>query len=123
MIKAFVNSDGKIVGDHWFIHAKNFSEGFASVRRVEDQKENYLKPDGTFLLDEWVDSTDDFHCGYGVTINDYKANFVGRDGQFLLDEWAYRVTPFDNGMAFVYPNNPNAYYVIDKCGNNVTDKY
>ena len=55
----FINKDGKILSDEWFICVDNFNEGFAKVQRKDD-KWNFIDRQGKLLSDEW------FICAYYI---------------------------------------------------------
>ena len=64
-----------------------------SVVRNDDGKYNYLKKDGTLLLDDWYDDCEEFKDGKGRVLHDeisegeyhVFANYVDRNGNFLED--------------------------------------
>jgi hypothetical protein len=65
-----------------------------SVVRNDRGKYNYLKSDGTLLLDDWYDDVEEFHKGKGRIVRDevfngeYRVffNYVDRNGN-LLGDW------------------------------------
>ena len=67
-------------------------DGIAVVRN-ERGKYNYLKSDGTLLLDEWYDDTEEFRDGKGMILHDEVIdgklrtfrNYVNRAGKILGD--------------------------------------
>lgn len=107
---AFVDKNGKILRDRWFIGAHNFNEGLAVVRRSLDEKYNYLKPDGDFLLEKWTAHASDFHEGFGIIgVKMGACDFVDKNGNRLLNKWVFHLNQFENGQAIVYPENKNMY--------------
>ena len=69
-------------------------DGISVVRNVEG-KYNYLKNDGTLLLDDWYDDVEEFRGGKGRLVHDEYddrggdrltfINYVDRNGKFLGD--------------------------------------
>ena len=64
-----------------------------SVVRNDAGKYNYLKKDGTLLLDDWYDDCEEFKDGKGRVVHDEISdgeyvvyfNYVDQDGNFLGD--------------------------------------
>lgn len=70
----------------------NMDDGISVVRN-EAGKYNYLKNDGTFLLDDWYDDVEEFHKGKGRIVHDEISdgeytvffNYVDKNGNILGD--------------------------------------
>lgn len=84
---------GEYLSDQWFNWCGYMKDGI-SVVRDENRKYNYLKSDGTFLLDDWYDDCEEFHNGKGRVVKDIVQNgeymvfytYVDASGNFL-QEW------------------------------------
>jgi hypothetical protein len=91
-----MNLKNKETGDYlspeWFNWCGYMDEGISVVRNDEG-KYNYLKNDGTLLLDEWYDDVEEFRGGKGRIVHDevydgeYQVffNYVDRNGNILGD--------------------------------------
>jgi hypothetical protein len=100
---------GELISKLWFSDADRFKEGLAAVSlEREDIRANgfmlgnvgnnntrvynYLKHDGTFLMDEWVHCCWDFSYGFGMVMelkpNSFTCrNYVDKNGNFLSKVW------------------------------------
>ena len=91
-----MNLKNKITGEYlspeWFNWCGYMDEGISVVRN-DDGKYNYLKNDGTLLLNDWYDDVEEFSKGRGRVIHDeiengelqIFCNYVNRNGEFLGD--------------------------------------
>ena len=83
---------GEYLSPEWFNWCGYMADGLSVVRNDRGQY-NYLKNDGTLLLDEWYDDVEEFHNGKGRIVHDeivygeYRVffNYVDRDGNILGD--------------------------------------
>lgn len=83
---------GEYLSPEWFNWCGYMEEGISVVRN-NDGKYNYLKNDGTLLLDEWYDDVEEFRGGKGRIVRDevydgeYQVffNYVDRNGNILGD--------------------------------------
>jgi hypothetical protein len=83
---------GEYLSPEWFNWCGYMDEGLAVVRNNEG-KYNYLKNDGSLLLDDWYDDCEEFKNGKGRVVQDEIENgelntifnFVDREGNFLGD--------------------------------------
>lgn len=83
---------GEYLSPEWFNWCGYMEEGISVVRN-DDGKYNYLKNDGTLLLDEWYDDVEEFRGGKGRIVRDevydgeYQVffNYVDRNGNILGD--------------------------------------
>jgi hypothetical protein len=83
---------GEYLSPEWFNWCGYMEEGISVVRN-DDGKYNYLKNDGTLLLDEWYDDVEEFRGGKGKIVRDevydgeYQVyfNYVDRNGNILGD--------------------------------------
>lgn len=83
---------GEYLSPEWFNWCGYMEEGISVVRN-DDGKYNYLKNDGTLLLDEWYDDVEEFRGGKGRIVHDevydgeYQVffNYVDRNGNILGD--------------------------------------
>ena len=84
---------GEFLSPEWFNWCGYMDEGISVVRNDEG-KYNYLKNDGTLLLDDWYDDAEEFRDGKGRIVHDEIKdgeylmfyNYVDRSGNFL-DDW------------------------------------
>ena len=59
----FIDKQGNILLDDWFMWVDDFHEGFARVQRTNDEL-NFIDTKGNILLDEWFMWVDDFKDGF-----------------------------------------------------------
>lgn len=84
---------GEYLSPEWFNWCGYMSDGVAVVRNELGQY-NYLKNDGTLLLDDWYDDCEEFNGGKARIVHDEIRNgrylvfynYVDREGN-LLDDW------------------------------------
>lgn len=84
---------GEYLSPEWFNWCGYMDEGISVVRN-DDGKYNYLKNDGTLLLDEWYDDVEEFRDGKGRIVRDevydgeYQVffNYVDRNGN-IIGNW------------------------------------
>lgn len=84
---------GEFLSPEWFNWCGYMDEGISVVRNDEGRY-NYLKNDGTLLLDDWYDDAEEFRDGKGRIVHDEIKdgeylmfyNYVDRNGN-LLDDW------------------------------------
>ena len=67
-----------LLSKDWFETATNFNDGFAAVS-LEYAKSNYIKEDGTYLFDNWLNAT-----AYPFK-NGYASYYIHRKGTFIID--------------------------------------
>ena len=83
---------GELLTNEKLIWCGNMDNGIAVVRNF-DGKYNYMRNDGTLLLDDWYDDCEEFRDGKGRVIHDEYSdegrdifyNYVDRNGEFLQD--------------------------------------
>lgn len=84
---------GEYLSPEWFNWCGYMDEGISVVRN-NDGKYNYLKNDGSLLLDDWYDDVEEFRGGKGRIVHDeiydgeYQVyfNYVDRNGN-ILGKW------------------------------------
>lgn len=124
-------------------YADEFSEGYAVVGRIfEDKmKYNFIDKNNQLLLDEWVDMAFSFSDGLAVvgTYSENHSNFenvlyeyryIDTNGDIAIDEmWLgneeFHPNPFYKGYAevdFVDPYIYDSVYLLDALASNVIDK-
>lgn len=90
-----VNKDtGEYLSPEWYNWCGYMKDGLSVVRN-DVGKYNYLKKDGSLLLDDWYDDCEEFHGGKGRIVKDIVNNgeyitlytFVDSSGNFL-QEWS-----------------------------------
>jgi len=88
-----MNKDtGEFLSPEWYNWCGYMANGL-SVVRDDHGKYNYLKNDGTLLLDDWYDDCEEFYEGKGRVVHDEVVdgeyhvydNYVDRSGEFLRD--------------------------------------
>ncbi len=90
---ARMNLQNKVTGEYlspeWF-NWVGYMENGISIVRNDDNKYNYLKNDGSLLLDDWYDDVQEFKDGKGIVVQDgddaVYTNTVDRDGK-ILGNW------------------------------------
>ena len=88
-----MNLQNKVTGEYlspeWFNWVGYMEDGISIVRN-DDNKYNYLKNDGSLLLDDWYDDVQEFKDGKGIVVQDgddvVYTNTVDRDGK-ILGNW------------------------------------
>ena len=94
----------------------------AIVKRVSDNKYNFIGEDGKLLFEKWFDWAEDFKEGLArVQRANGDWNFIGEDGKLLFDEWFEYVYDFKDGLALVERTNGESCK-IDKTGKIVVRK-
>lgn len=75
-------------------------------------KENYLKPDGTFLFKKWYESIGPFSEGFAwVEVECGRYNYIDMNGNLLLDKNYYECYNFINGFGCIEePQDDMSYY-------------
>lgn len=95
----FINKDGGILSNEWFLWAWDFHEGFARVENGENSW-NYVNKQGKLLSDSWFDNAGEFCCGFAVVERaDHLYNFIDKNGNFLSNKWFDWVDRFNEGFA------------------------
>lgn len=104
----------KLIGD-WF-ELKDHDRVLKIAKLNE--KQNLLKPNGSFVFKEWVDNIHiPFNCNYYIVTKNNMKNFVDGNGKILLRKWAGEVGHFNIGAApvmygddwYIYANG-----IVDK---------
>lgn len=79
---------GEYISPEWFNWVGYMYDGISVVRN-DDGKYNYLKNDGTLLLDDWYNDCEEFKDGMGRIAYDEGdstyLNYVDADGNFIGD--------------------------------------
>ena len=107
----------RLVTDVVFSEGEDFKEGFAKIaRRDGDGRINYLKPDGSLLVDEWLYDGTSFINGFARVYDKshIKENYMKPDGELLSDDWFEHTSTFIGNVAVVVLNGK--YTVIDRNG-------
>ena len=74
-------------------------DGLAIVKRVVDEKYNFIDANRNYLFDEWFEWVGIFHDGLArVKRKDGKFNYIGEDGKLLSEQWFYWVGDFHDGF-------------------------
>ena len=84
---------GEYLSPEWLNWCGYMNDGISVVRN-DDGKYNYLKKDGTLLLDDWYDDCEEFNKNKGRVVHDETEdgeyhvfyNYVDRNGNFI-DDW------------------------------------
>ena len=87
-------------------------EGLAIVKRLSDNKYNFLDANGKILSDTWFEWVGDFYDEFAlVGRENHEYNYIDKQGKILSDEWFKwldffkddfaRVQRFDNSMNFL----------------------
>lgn len=75
----YVDSDGVIISDDWFMACNDFENGFGMVSN--GTKRNFVGSDGQLLLDVWVDRAGDFMGDEAPVIINGERHTVNRNGE------------------------------------------
>lgn len=96
-----IDKQGNLVSKDWFKSVSYFCNGFATVTKPHYYLSNFLKEDGTLLLDKWYNFLYNFKDGYAVVCDHKKRNFVDCEGNFISDVWYDDAKSFSCGYARV----------------------
>ena len=75
----YVNSEGILISDDWFMACNDFENGFGLVSN--GTKRNFVDGDGQLLLDVWVDRAGDFIGDEAPVIINGERHTVNRMGE------------------------------------------
>lgn len=121
----FINTCGKLLSpDKWFLRVEDFENGLAVVTDETTGDQNFIKPDGSFLLDEWQNFLSPFSEDYACVVNkNTLQNFIDMHGNILFKNWNnYEYGPFVNGFS-VISNTSGMKNLIDKTGKLVSETW
>lgn len=92
-----IDKNGDTISDRWFKDACRFHNGLATVGN-ENGKMNYIKKDGTLLLEEWVDLALDFmfNKNYSLIQKDGSYYIIDRNGNIMFKSTYDNITLFEN---------------------------
>ena len=77
-------------------------EGLAIVKRISDNKYNFITANGKLLFEKWFVWVGSFYDGFArVERDDFKYNYIGEDGKILSEKWFEWAEDFCNGFAVV----------------------
>ena len=96
----FINKNGELISNKWFIDVSDFNDGCGPVS-IGEKKWNYIKADGKYLLDDWVDFARSFKNEHGIIKSNGKYNLINKDGKILSNVWFDEVENFENGYSIV----------------------
>lgn len=100
----------------------NAGEGLVIVKDDMEHRMNYIRPDGSILLDEWVDVANPFSCGLAKVNHNARVNFIRPDGTKLSRNGWWSGQDFKNGFAVVYSSWNMANHIRPD-GTLVSDKW
>lgn len=100
-------------GNPKFIHESysNAGEGLVIVKDNIVHMSNYIQPDGSILLDEWVELANKFSCGLAKVNHNARVNFIRPDGTKLSRNGWWNGEDFKNGFAVVYSSWNRANHI------------
>ena len=97
----YLKLDGKTyLSDTWYSEAHDFFDGLGRIREY-DGNFNFLKKDGTLLLDVGYDYAWDYSCGFARVRReeDHFQNFIDREGHLISDIWYSNAEDFEGDFA------------------------
>lgn len=80
------------------------------IRRISDNKQNYITPDGNLISNEWFDRVNDFHEGKALVYSvnedhDIICNYLRTDGSFVSENWLSGGENFNDGWGIASRNS------------------
>ena len=97
-------------------------EKLAIVKRLSDNKYNFITEDGKLLFEKWFDWASDFYGEVAVVVRgDGDFNFINKQGKLLSEQWFEWIDDFKDGFAKVKRTN-GEQAKIDKNGKIVVCK-
>lgn len=129
-----VDLDEVVIGNtHDGIRNEKFLDNGLMYVRFKKNKENYLRMDGTCLLEkDAILAQMTFDEGYAVVgrysssaNSSFEYNMVDKDGNELLDGWCASLGPFVNGIAVIgkFIGDDSLVNIIDTSGNVLFDDW
>lgn len=111
----FINKQGKLLSNEWFMYVYEFSEGFAAVEKTNGEY-NFIDKKGNILSNKWFIDVGHFKEGFAkVQRADGLQNYIDRQGNILSNEWFNWGGNFCEGFAGVRITN-GEWRKIDKTG-------
>ena len=122
----FINTHGKLLSpDKWFLRVTDFENGLAIVTDDTTGNDNFIKPDGSFLLDKWQNFLSPFSEGYACVVNENNLqNFIDMHGNVLFKKWSnYEYEPFVNGFSIISNKSSAQKNLIDMTGKLISETW
>lgn len=118
----FINKQGKLLSEKWFMWAEDFKEDFAVVKN-EDYVYNFIDKKGKFLSEIWFEKAFDFNEGFAVVEKTIGLrNYIDKYGKLLSDEWFNNAHSFKDGLAKVQRRDKK-YNFINKNGKFLSNEW
>ena len=77
-------------------------DGLTIVKRISDNKYNFIDAQGKLLSDTWFDWISGFYDGFSVVGREnHEYNYIDKQGKILSSEWFKWLDYFHNGFARV----------------------
>jgi hypothetical protein len=118
----YIDKSGRIVIKPQFVHARPFSEGFATVTtgKVTDQRDAVINQSGGFVIPPKLESIGDFSEGLAVGCPEVeRCGFIDRNGAFAVPPIFESAYGFSEGLAVVWSNPVPGPYFVNKKGQTV----
>ena len=112
----FIDKEGELLSNEWFLYIYPFHDGFARVQRSTDELWNFIDAKGNILSNKWFIDVGHFKEGFAkVQRADGLQNYIDRQGNILSNEWFNWVGNFCEGFAGLRITN-GEWRKIDKTG-------
>ena len=118
---AYINTEGRIIGDLRFAAAGPFSEGLAAVRDPVGRT-GYIKPDGTWAIEPlWLEEAHPFKGGRALVRLNNRFGYLDPAGRFVIPPRYLRAESFSEGLAVTAVAAPHRVKSEKKPGSATTD--
>lgn len=99
--EGFINKEGKIVVDHRFLRARNFSDGLASVE-VCRNRWGFVDKNGKLAIKADFHDASSFSEGLAAVNFRGRVGYIDKNGEFVIKPTFYgELEPFHNGLALI----------------------
>ena len=95
----FIDKSGKVLIEPQFDHARDFSEGFAQVKK--DGKYGFIDKSGKVVIEPQFDDAEPFSEGLGKVEKDGNWGFIDKSGKVVIAPQFNNVSYFSEGFAMV----------------------
>ena len=75
----YINTEGKLLSDKWFVMGCDFQYGFARVKL--NNKWNFINTEGKIISNTWFDYVDKFYEGFGSVELNGKWYWIDKNGK------------------------------------------
>ena len=116
----FIDTDGRILTEKWFMETTSFENGFAVVR-CKNGRLNLINTEGMLVSNIGFDNITAFSNGFSaVRLNNKGWNLIDTRGRLLFDAWFDGLKSYGDGFVGVKPHGEK-WTFINTMGQFLTD--